>query len=82
MPWYVYVLESAPRRRTYVGVTTDPDRRLAQHNGERTGGAKATRAGRPWRLAATFGPFASRGEAQRAEWEIKTRPGRARLGEP
>ena len=82
MAWFVYVLVSDRAARTYVGVTVDPDRRLAQHNGSRAGGAKATRAGRPWRLGATFGPFRSRSEAQRAEWEIKSRPGRERLGHP
>jgi putative endonuclease len=82
MAWYVYVLVSERSARTYVGVTVDPERRLIQHNGGRAGGAKSTRAGRPWRLEATFGPFRSRGEAQRAEWEIKARPGRERLGRP
>ncbi len=84
MNWFVYVLASAPgpRPRTYVGVTTDPDRRLAQHNGDRAGGAKSTRAGRPWSLRATFGPFRTRGAAQRAEYEIKCRRGAERFGHP
>jgi predicted GIY-YIG superfamily endonuclease len=34
------------RRKTYVGYTTDLKRRLRQHNGEITGGAKSTRGGR------------------------------------
>ena len=80
MNWFVYGHESTCRPRTYVGVTTDPDRRLAQHNGERAGGAKATRAARPWKLQATFGPFRTRGAAQRAEYEIKCRRGGERLG--
>ena len=65
--WYAYLLCSDSAARTYVGVSTDPDRRLAQHNGERVGGARSTRAGRPWQLAAVRGPYADRGEAQRAE---------------
>ena len=68
--WYVYVLSSARIRRSYVGVTTDPDRRLGQHNG-RPGGARATRAGRPWERVALHGPFATRGEALRLERPIK-----------
>jgi putative endonuclease len=34
----------------YTGQTTDIDRRLAQHNGEKPGGAKFTRGRGPWRL--------------------------------
>ncbi len=82
VPWVVYVLIAADGRRTYVGVTTELDRRLAQHNGERPGGAKATRAGRPWRVGATFGPFEGRGDAQRVERAVKRRRGRARLTDP
>ncbi len=81
MAWFVYVLVSEGGRGTYVGVTVDPERRLAQHNGHRAGGAKSTRARRPWKIGATFGPYRTRGEAQRVEWEIKERKGRERLGE-
>ncbi|KAB1224942.1 Structure-specific endonuclease subunit slx1 [Morella rubra] len=50
--WCVYLIIStnAPIK-TYVGVTTDFQRRLKQHNGELRGGAKASRAGRPWMCA-------------------------------
>ena len=77
-PWFVYVLMSARSRRTYVGITTDLERRLAQHNGEQRGGARATRAGRPWRMAAEYGPFEGRGPAQRAERAVKRLRGAAR----
>lgn len=73
MSWWLYVLVSAGGDRTYVGVSTDAERRLSQHNGEIRGGAKATRAGRPWRLTAVSGPFAGRGEAQSAEHELRRR---------
>lgn len=76
--WWVYVLCSSSRR-TYVGVTNDLSRRLAQHNGELPGGAKSTRAGRPWTLGAQFGPFATRADAQRIEYRVKRRRGAARL---
>ncbi|MEZ4449525.1 MAG: GIY-YIG nuclease family protein [Nannocystaceae bacterium] len=78
-PWIVYVLVAESGARTYVGVTTDLERRLEQHNGERPGGARATRGGRPWRVGASYGPFASRGEAQRVERAIKRLRGPARL---
>jgi len=81
MNWWVYVLVSETTGETYVGVTNDLERRVEQHNGERPGGAKTTRRGRPWSIGATHGPFASRGEAQAAEHRVKSRRGRDRLGD-
>jgi putative endonuclease len=77
--WSVYVLVSASSGATYVGISGDLERRLAQHNGLAPGGAKATRGGRPWTIGATFGPYAQRGEAQRVEHRVKRLRGRARL---
>jgi structure-specific endonuclease subunit SLX1 len=77
MKWTVYLLAS--RARTYVGITTDLRRRLAQHNGAERGGAKSTRGGRPWRIAARFGPFATRGVALRLEHRLKRLRRRERL---
>ena len=77
--WTLYVLVSADHTRTYVGITNDLPRRLEQHNGQRPGGAKATRAGRPWSVGTTFGPYPTRGQAQAAEYRLKRRPGRRRL---
>lgn len=79
MAWVVYVLLSESNGETYVGVTTDPERRLQQHNGELPGGAKRTTRGRPWKIGASFGPFESRAEAQRVEYEVKRRRGLDRL---
>lgn len=42
--WYVYLLRCADNT-LYTGCTTDPQRRLAQHNSGR--GAKYTRSRRP-----------------------------------
>jgi predicted GIY-YIG superfamily endonuclease len=77
--WSVYVLVSRRVARTYVGITTDPKRRLAQHNGRVPGGARSTRAARPWRIARLLGPYTSRSDAQKAEAELKRLRGRARL---
>lgn len=77
--WSVYVLLSATGKRTYVGISTDPARRLLQHNGEQAGGARSTRSGRPWTIARILGPFQSRAGAQRVEHELKTRRGKQRL---
>ncbi len=77
--WFVYVLVSQTSERTYVGVTNDLRRRLDQHNGHAPGGAKSTRAGRPWRLGCTHGPFETKGEALQAEFRLKKVRGLARL---
>jgi predicted GIY-YIG superfamily endonuclease len=69
-PWFCYMLMRADGRRTYVGATVDPDRRLRQHNGEIAGGARATRGG-VWRRVYLIGGFAEEREALRFEWRWK-----------
>ncbi|MBF0588570.1 MAG: GIY-YIG nuclease family protein [Magnetococcales bacterium] len=66
---YVYILGSDTdnRRRTYVGWTTDLERRLAQHNSGK--GARSTR-GRRWSLIYAE-RFSSRREAMSREWYLK-----------
>ncbi len=76
-PWTLYLLVSASGR-TYAGITTDLARRLAQHNGAAPGGARATRAGRPWALAASWGPYPDRAAASRDERRLKALRGPAR----
>ena len=82
MGWVVYVLVSESSGETYVGITTDLERRLEQHNGERPGGARTTTRGRPWIVGTTYGPFETRAEAQSVEYEVKRRRGRERLVRP
>jgi len=77
--WFAYVLVSTKKPRTYVGVTTDVGRRARQHNGEIVGGARSTRAGRPWKIGLVRGPYDTRGAAQRAEYAIRQRRGLDRL---
>ena len=77
--WWVYVLVSDTSGGTYVGVTTDLERRLEQHNGVLPGGAKRTTRGRPWKLAKKHGPCLDRSEAQTVEYELKRRRGAGRL---
>jgi len=70
--WVVYLLVS--EGRTYVGATTNVTRRLRQHNGEITGGARATHRRRvPWSIAAVLGGFADKRSALRWERIIKCR---------
>lgn len=76
-PWYVYVVQSLEIRPNgrpgffYVGSTTDPVRRLKQHNGLIPGGGKYTSMHRPWKPAALYGTYANRSEAFRAEMALK-----------
>ena len=69
MPFFVYILGSRRKddRRTYVGWTTDLDRRLQQHNAGT--GAKSTR-GRIWILLYSEGCKTKR-DAMSREWHIK-----------
>ena len=73
--WWVYLLESATRRRTYIGIACDVDRRLRQHNGELVGGARSTRSGRPWSVLRRLGPYPTRGVASRVEYFWKQAKG-------
>ncbi len=77
--WLVYVLVSLDRSRTYVGISTDPEHRLEQHNGRLAGGARSTRAGRPWSLGTVYGPYPDRAKAQRLERVLKSLIGVERL---
>jgi putative endonuclease len=69
MSYFVYVLgsEGDGPSRTYVGWTTDLDRRLAEHNAGV--GARFTKGGRWSLLYAERHP--SRREAMSREWHLK-----------
>ena len=70
--WYLYLLWNPVTRLTYIGSTTDPQRRLRQHNGEIKGGARSTKKGAPhWVLLCTLSGFRDRSEACR--WERLTK---------
>jgi len=68
-PWFCYMLVSADggRQKTYVGATVNPDHRLRQHNGELSGGAKAT-SGRRWTRQYLIGGFTDERTALQFEW--------------
>lgn len=70
MPWYVYYLQGANGRGSYIGKTNDLDRRLAQHNGQKAGGAKATR-GRQWNRVCYVKGFSDERAALQFEWAWK-----------
>ncbi|MHA1107821.1 MAG: GIY-YIG nuclease family protein [Alphaproteobacteria bacterium] len=69
MSCFVYILGSTGKggTRTYVGWTTDLDRRLGRHNDGT--GARSTR-GRRWRLLYAE-RYLTRGEAMSREWHLK-----------
>lgn len=78
--WWVYVIQSEQPRYLrgrerpgffYVGSTTDPARRLRQHNGDLKGGGRFTAKHRPWVPRAIYGPYADRSEAFKAEIALK-----------
>ncbi|KAL8542212.1 hypothetical protein ACS0TY_003176 [Phlomoides rotata] len=71
--WTVYlILSTNPPIKTYVGVTNNFSRRLKQHNGELTGGAKASRAGRPWICACLVQGFSNKSKAYEFESKWKS----------
>ena len=75
--WYVYLLQCADNS-LYCGITTDPARRLEQHNGLRPGGARYTRGRRPVILYAST-LCADRSAALRLEERIKALPRQRKL---
>jgi len=87
MAWFLYLLYHPISNRTYLGITTDVQRRLRQHKGEIVGGARFTariQKAHPqgeWQLVATLSPFPNQAEVTR--WErllkLKTRGLKQRL---
>ncbi|KNC73917.1 hypothetical protein SARC_13524, partial [Sphaeroforma arctica JP610] len=67
----VYLLTSKKptcKYHTYVGFSVDPPRRLRQHNGELTMGAKRTLRKRPWESVLVVHGFPDEKAALRFEW--------------
>jgi len=56
---------------TYIGTTNDLQRRLRQHNGEISGGAKSTRGRGPWKIGFVISGFMDRKHALQFEWAAK-----------
>lgn len=66
--WYVYIVKCKDST-LYTGITTDPDRRILEHNTSNKG-AKYTKARRPVKLI-YFEVFENRSLASKREYEIK-----------
>ena len=73
--WVFYMIEN--KGRTYAGVSPDPARRLRQHNGEISGGAKYTTAfGNGWKHFCFVRGFHTKQQALQFEWAVKHCPPR------
>ena len=64
---FLYILESISTQRFYIDSSTDPERRLAEHN---RGQTPSTRKRGPWRLA-YLEEFPTLQDAGRRERELK-----------
>jgi predicted GIY-YIG superfamily endonuclease len=69
--YYCYVLLSKNKKKSYGGSTNDLSRRLEQHNGKKSGGAKSTKVGGPWKYYIVIEGFKDRGEALSCEYLLK-----------
>ncbi|KKO48715.1 hypothetical protein VT06_10510 [Arsukibacterium sp. MJ3] len=68
-PWFLYMVRTATGQ-LYTGISTDPARRLRQHQGELSGGAKALRGKGPLRLVYQQ-IMVNRVDASKAEYQLK-----------
>lgn len=72
--WHIYLLSNSYSGTTYIGCTTDPDRRLRQHNREIKGGARSTlKYYGHWYIHMVLSGFKDRAEAMRWERIVKIR---------
>lgn len=78
--YYCYILfqTNLESDLTYNGSTNNLVRRLRQHNGEISGGAKATSGKGPWEYMVVLEGFESHNEALCCEWRIKHPTGKKR----
>lgn len=69
--FFCYCLKSTVSNRTYVGASVNVNRRLRQHNGIISGGAKYTTSNRPWELKIVVSGFSTWREALQFEYRWK-----------
>lgn len=68
-PYHVYIVKCSDGS-LYTGITSDLERRLQQHNGERWGGARYTRGRGPVEIV-YIEKYKTRSEASKREYYIK-----------
>lgn len=66
--YIVYLLYSPSSNRTYTGCTNNLQRRIRQHNGEISGGAKYTQKWRPWIVLLYIENFPTQRDALQFEY--------------
>jgi structure-specific endonuclease subunit SLX1 len=67
---YVYLLEDLRENKTYIGFSHDVEKRLLQHNGVLSGGARATKGG-CWKRICYISGFPDDRSALQFEWAWK-----------
>ena len=68
--WNFYIIKN--KNCTYAGVSPDPVRRLRQHNGEISGGAKYTTSKGPgWHHVCVITGFHDKIQSMQFEWAVK-----------
>jgi putative endonuclease len=77
MPFFVYILKSESTGNSYVGHTSNLEKRLNEHNNGRT---PSTRNKKPWKLVYKE-EFPNRSQAVRRETYFKSIKGRMELKE-
>ena len=76
---YCYIVRSC--KKTYIGYTVNPSRRIRQHRGELKGGAKATSCASDWEFLAIItsdSPVFTKILALSIEWHLKHPSGKKR----
>lgn len=83
--YFCYLIRSESKPNScYIGFTTNPQRRLRQHNGEIKNGAVKTKRNRPWKFEIIISGFPNHVVALMFEWQfqhpLKSRHGKVLEG--
>jgi len=66
-----YILQNDDNQRTYNGYTVNTAKRLRQHNGELSGGARSTKCSTTWKYICIVSGFPDKINALQCEWRIR-----------
>lgn len=72
--FYCYLIYSIKKKNSlnyYIGFTTNPIKRIRQHNGEILYGAKKTIKNRPWKYILIISGFINKIIALQFEWQFQ-----------